>query len=54
MLPVEQPDHVEVLGDERHVGGRVETGLRERGEDLVLVAEAPVADRLAGEVGGRW
>ena len=35
------------------VGRRVEPGLAEGGEDLVLVAEAPVADVLAGEVGRR-
>ena len=39
--------------DQADVLGRVEARLRQRGEDLVLVAEAPVADVLALEVGGR-
>ena len=39
--------------DERDVGRRVEAGLGQRGEDLELVAEAPVADLLAREVGRR-
>jgi hypothetical protein len=33
------------------VGGRVDAGLGHGGEDFELVAEAPVADLLAGEVG---
>ena len=49
-LTFEQGDHVELLADEFDVSGRVETGSADRGEDLVLVAEAPVADDLAGEV----
>ena len=48
--PVEQRDHVELLADEVHVGGRIETCLADRREQLVLVAEAPVADVLSGEV----
>ena len=53
MSPAQQAEHVELLLHELDVGGRIEPGLGEGGEDLVLVAEAPVADLLAGEVGRR-
>ena len=51
-LAVEQRLHVELLLDERDVGGR-DPRLRHAGEQLELVAEAPVADLLAAQVGGR-
>ncbi len=53
-LTVEQRDHVELLADEFDVGCRVETGLADGGEHFVFVAEAPVADDLAFEVGRRF
>ena len=49
-LAFEQADHVELLLDERDVVRRVETGLGQGGEDLVLVAESPVADVAPFEV----
>ena len=48
----EQTDHVELLGDVLH-RGRIDAVLRHRRKHLELVAEAPVADLLAGEVGRR-
>ena len=43
-LAVEQGDHVELLLHQRDVGARVEPGFGHAGEQLELVAEAPVAD----------
>ena len=52
-LTLDERDHVAALLHRRHVG-RVDAGLGEAGEDLVLVAEAPVADvwpaKSAGDV----
>ena len=53
-VSVEQADHVELLLDESDVARRIEPGLGQGGEDLVLVAESPVADVLALEVLRDW
>ena len=53
-VPLQQAEHVELLLHEFHVGTRVEPGGGHGREQLVLVAEAPVADLLAlqpGDVG---
>ena len=52
-LLAQQRGHVELLLDEGDTGLRVDARLLESGEQLELVAEAPVADLLAGQARGR-